>query len=461
MGWPLRVGVVGCGHVGLVTAACLALTGHAVVGVDVDEARVAGLRRGRLPFFEPVLPAVFEGVRQRLAFTTSYPELAGCDACIVAVPSPAGGGGAVDLRHLKQACAGIAGALDRRSRPAPLLVVNKSTLPAGSARLVGELIAGRLAAGAVRRGNAGVREARAFTVCSCPEFLREGRAVQDTLFPDRLVFGIDHPEDGASLRALYAPIIERTFPRLAVGVDPEPPLPEVLCTSVVSAELIKYAANAFLATKISFINEMARLAERVGADVFEVADGIGADRRIGRAFLDAGVGWGGSCFGKDLRALLATASEYGVDMPLAQAVVAVNHSQRRHVVGLLQEELGTLRGARVGLLGLAFKPGTDDLRDAPSLEIAAGLTALGARVAACDPVVREVDGAQIAIEPSVEAVAEASDALVLVTEWEAFRRIDWSLIARRMRRRVVIDGRNALDPAPLRAAGFRYRGLGR
>lgn len=456
----MDVGVVGCGHVGLVTAACMALCGHDVVALDVDVERIAELERGRVPFFEPMLEDVVAAARRNLTFTARYIDLAGCDVIIVAVPSPSTSDGSVDLKFLRQAGAGIASAIQCRTNPPAPLVINKSTLPVGSARLMEEIIVEHLPV-AAGGGGRNSESLGVVPVASCPEFLREGRAICDTLYPDRLVFGVDRPGDGETLRRLYAPIIERSFSHDDLMAGRKPALPVVVEVSVLSAELIKYAANAFLATKISFINELAGLCEVTGANVREVADGIGSDRRIGRSFLDAGLGWGGSCFGKDLRALVHTGAEYRLSLPLVEAALSVNQRQRAAVVRLLQEELRVLKGARVALLGLAFKPGTDDLRDAPSLEIAQRLTDLGVKVSAYDPAVHAVPAASVRLEESVLDAVRGCDALVLVTEWDEFRRLPWSEVAQAMRRRVVIDGRNALDADGAVAAGFRYRGVGR
>jgi UDPglucose 6-dehydrogenase len=340
-------------------------------------------------------------------------------------------------------------------RERPLVVGNKSTVPVGSGDYVSMLIR----EGAEEGGNGAVD----YRVVSNPEFLREGSAIYDCLFPDRIVVGAGHRDALDTMRALYEPVIEQSFP---TEFDPRPKVTvPFVTTDLVSAEMIKYAANAFLATKISFVNEISNLCELVGADVAEVSSGIGLDGRIGSRFLGAGIGWGGSCFPKDVAALRAVAREYDYEPLLLDATVAVNESQRKRVVSKLQRELRTLKGKRVALLGLAFKPNTDDIREAPSLEIARSLNALGARVVGYDPVAgkaaaRLVPEMKVVFDP-YEALAGAH-AAVVVTEWEELRTLDLQKAASLMRKwPMLVDGRNAFDPASVRAAGIRYKGFGR
>lgn len=453
----MRIAILGAGHVGLTTGACFAHCGHQVTIADIDQDRIQRLRQDEMPFYEAHLDHLLEENRSRLTFTGSYADVADADVCLVAVPSPTGPGGGVDLSFVRAAAAGVAGALRQRTAAEPLLVVNKCTVPVGTGRMVSEIIRRGLEA---EGPPAGKIDPPAYTVCSCPEFLREGRAVHDTLYPDRVVIGAESDGESQTLRALYQPIVERSFPAVP-GLEGPDRATTVLVTSLPTAELIKYAANTFLAVKLSFINEIAGISAAVGASIQDVADGIGLDRRIGRSFLDAGIGWGGSCLGKDMRALTTTAAEYELPAPLLNAALAVNERQRGVVVRLLQEELRLLKGARITLLGLSFKPGTDDLRDAPSLRIAERLLELGAEVLGYDPVVRSipVDGARLVA--SVADGARGADALVLVTEWEEFRGLPWADLARAMRRPLLIDGRNQLRPAELEAAGFRYRSIGR
>ena len=458
----LEVGVVGAGYVGLATGACLAYLGHRVTCVDRDEGRVGRLREGRVPFFEPGLERMVDrGVRAgRLSFTGATgldAVVGGADVVFVAVGTPQGQDGAADLSNLADVARRIGRALAGEAaltRGRPLVVVNKSTVPVGGGDYVSALIEESAEGGDVAD----------FAVVSNPEFLREGSAVYDTLFPDRIVVGADSPEPLETLRALYEPIIGQTFP---TELDPRPKsaVPFVR-TDLASAEMIKYAANAFLATKISFINEISALCELTGADVGRVANGIGLDGRIGPRFLNAGVGWGGSCFPKDVAALRAAARGYGHETPLLDAAVAVNEAQRRRVIDKLKHHLHTLSGRRVALLGLSFKPNTDDLRGAPSLQIAGTLTSLGATVVGYDPVSGKAaanllpDAARVVFDP-YEALREAHAAL-LVTEWEDLKGLEPKKAASLMRDpKLVVDGRNVLDPPSWRDAGLQYVGFGR
>lgn len=461
-----HVGVVGSGYVGLVTGACLAHVGHRVACLDRDEGRVADLRAGRMPIYEPGLgELVARGAGTgRLSFSGAG-ELASlareADVVFIAVDTPQGDDGAANLSSVAAVARGIgralAGAGGRGGRP--LVVVNKSTVPVGAGDYVSMLVRD----GAEEAGLAPPEEGRDFLVVSNPEFLREGSAVYDSLFPDRIVVGAESRAAIEAMRALYAPIVEQSF---ATELDPRPKVAvPFVTTDLASAEMIKYAANAFLATKISFINEVAAICELVGADVGSVATGIGLDERIGPRFLNAGIGWGGSCFPKDLAALRATAREYDYEPVLLDATAEVNARQRKRVISKLQRDLHTLKGKRVALLGLAFKPNTDDLREAPSLEIAAALDSLGARAVGFDPVAgkaasRLAPGLKVAFDP-YEALLGAH-AAVVVTEWEEIKALDLERAASLMERpRLLVDGRNALDPAVAREAGLLYRGFGR
>jgi UDPglucose 6-dehydrogenase len=455
-----EVGIVGSGYVGLVTGACLSYLGHRVRCLDEDEGLVAGLAEGRIPIYEPGLQELVEGsVRgERLSFASEerLVELVGeADILFIAVGTPQNGDGSADLSSVAAVARGIGRALVVADREFPLVVVNKSTVPVGSGDYVSMLICD----GAEQAGGREV----AFLVASNPEFLREGSAIYDSLFPDRIVVGADSREAMDTLRVLYEPIIEQSFP---TELDPRPKVavPFVM-TDLASAEMIKYASNAFLATKISFINEIANLCELVGADVSEVAYGIGLDGRIGPRFLSAGIGWGGSCFPKDIAALRAVAREYDYEPVLLDASVAVNERQLKRVIAKLQRELHTLKGKRVALLGLAFKPNTDDLREAPSLEIARALNSLGARAVGYDPVAGK---AASKLLPALKVVFDPYEALkgahaaVVVTEWEEFRALDLERTADLMEEpKVLVDGRNALDPTLALEAGLLYRGFGR
>jgi UDPglucose 6-dehydrogenase len=475
-----EVGVVGSGYVGLATGACLSHLGHRVRCIDKDEDRVRGLTSAWMPFYEPGLEElVSRGVRSgRLSFAGSEglrQLVHEAEVVFIAVDTPQGQDGSADLSSVAAVARSIGRALAEpppRSpwRERPLIVVNKSTVPVGSGDYVSMLVREGIEEEACKGGHFfydGEEDdaPQAFVVASNPEFLREGSAVYDSLFAERIVVGSDSREALDTLRVLYEPIIEQSFP---TELDPRPKVAvPFVTTDLVSAEMIKYASNAFLATKISFINEISNLCELVGADVGEVAYGLGLDGRIGPRFLSAGIGWGGSCFPKDLSALRAVAREYELETPLLEAAVSVNDKQRKRVVGKLQRELHTLKGKRVALLGLSFKPNTDDLRGAPSLEIAELLDALGARVVCYDPVAGKkavckfpADSTKVVFDP-YEALREAH-AAVVVTEWEEFRELDLERVASLMHKPpLLIDGRNALDAERAKAAGIRYRGFGR
>ena len=459
-----EVGVVGAGYVGLATGACLAYLGHRVTCLDRDGERVESLRGGMIPFYEPGLEEmVARGMRAgRLTFAGmgGLDEVVrSADVVFIAVGTPQGDDGSADLSNVvsvaRRIGRSLAGEADH-PRWRPLVVVNKSTVPVGGGDYVSTLVeegAGSLAGGVAE-----------FTVVSNPEFLREGSAVYDTLFPDRIVVGADPPWPLDIMRMLYEPVIGQTF---ATELDPRPKaaVPFVR-TDLASAEMIKYAANAFLANKISFINEISTLCELTGADVGRVANGIGLDGRIGSRFLNAGIGWGGSCFPKDVSALRAAAREHGHETPLLDATVAVNEGQRRRVIEKLRLHLGGLEDRRVALLGLSFKPNTDDLRGAPSLEMARTLTSSGATVVGYDPVAGKAaatllpDGARVVFE--LYEALRGAHAAVLVTEWEEVRRLDPKKAASLMRDpKLLVDGRNVLDPTSWRDAGLLYAGFGR
>jgi UDPglucose 6-dehydrogenase len=459
------VGVAGAGYVGLVTAACLAHVGHRVTCLDRDEERVAGLREDRIPFYEPGLDGlVARGTRQgRLSFLgpEGLPDLVReANVVFIAVETPQSEDGSADLSSVATVASSIGRALSEANRERPLVVVNKSTVPVGSGDYVSMLVE----EGAAEIGNDASALASAYRVVSNPEFLREGSALYDSLFPDRIVVGADSREAMDSLRVLYEPIIEQSFP---TELDPRPKVAvPFVTTDLASAEMIKYASNAFLATKISFINEISNLCELAGADVTGVASGIGLDERIGARFLNAGIGWGGSCLPKDIAALRAVAREYDYEPVLLDAAVAVNEKQRKQVVSKLQRDLHTLKGKRVALLGLAFKPNTDDLREAASLQIARSLSSLGARVVGYDPVAgkkataRRLPQLKVVFDP-YNALAGAH-AAVLVTEWEEILTLDLKRAASLMEApKVLVDGRNALDPQAALEAGLLYRAFGR
>lgn len=447
----MNVAILGTGYVGLTTGACLAYLGHEVTCVDPDANKIGALQRGEVPFHEPHLEDLLIGARPNLKFTMDYSEaIPDAQVVFIAVGTPPGVGGAPDLRYLQAAAEGVG----ERLGPHFTVIVNKSTVPIGSGNWVGALVRDA----AERRG----RGKDCFAVASNPEFLREGSALLDSLYPDRVVIGADDPRTAEVLYTLYRPILDQTFqpPSFLPRPDRVGGVP-LISTDLASAELIKYAANAFLALKISYINEIGQLSEKVGADISQVARGIGLDARIGTRFLQAGIGWGGSCFGKDTAALVSTASEYGLDMSIVKAARHVNHHQRERVVEKLLGELKILKGRTVGLLGLAFKPHTDDLREAPALDVARHLLERGARVKVHDPVAmnrfkKEHAGMDVVMANDAIEVARDTDAVVLVTEWPQYLDLDWESIASVMRTAIMLDTRHALDRARITRAGFRY-----
>jgi UDPglucose 6-dehydrogenase len=425
--------VVGSGYVGLTTAACLADLGHEVAALDIDQQKVDSLRAGKPPIYESGLEPLLERTTRagRLRFTTSYAEAVGAAEFIfLAVGTPIGPAGQVDLTFIKQAAVSIGQALRQ-----PVIVVTKSTVPVGTGDLVSTIIRQHLAADIP------------FQVVSNPEFLREGTAIRDFMHPDRLVLGSHDREAARSVATLYAGL--------------ESP---VLVTDLYSAEMIKYASNAFLAARISFINEIAGICESVGADVTEVAAGMSLDHRIGPLFLQAGLGYGGSCFPKDVRALALAAEQTGHHPAMLDAVMRVNLDQRRVVVEKVRTALGGLRDQVVGLLGLAYKANTDDVRGAPSLDLIQHLLLEGATVRAFDPkampvLKRELNSIEYCDD--AYALSAGADALIVVTDWEAFKALDLRRIKHLMRHPVMVDGRNLFDPATMRRLGFLYQGIGR
>lgn len=455
------MGVLGVGYVGLSTSVVLAELGHQVIGMDTDEGKLDMLRRGEMPIYEPGVQSLLRsGISSgRLSFEATGDGIADNDVVFVTVQTPPSAEGGADTTYLEAAAGAIGESLrskreNAKRKSAKLVVVNKSTVPIGSANLVEMLLR--------QRDNV---EGEDFAVVSNPEFLREGQALYDSLYPDRIVLGANDPEAIEVMRALYGKILTQSFvpPSGLPRPEGKSHVPLVL-TDIVTAEIIKYAANAFLAMKISFINEMAELCELVGGDVRQVALGIGLDKRIGAEFLDAGIGWGGSCFGKDIAALIHMASEYQHRLQLLEAVVAVNERQRLWVLRKLQETLKIIKGKTVGVLGLAFKPGTDDLRDAPSLTVISELRRRGATVRAFDPVVRAGqiggnDGVVLCADPYECAVG--CDALVLLTEWHEFKELDLAQLRKHMRSPVFLDGRNVVRAEEAGRCGFEFRGVGR
>lgn len=462
----MRVCVIGTGYVGLVTGACLAHIGHHVICVDNNEEKVKLMKSGQSPIYEPGLSEIMQAASRdgHLEFTSDLAAgVAHGEILFIAVGTPALPNGESDTRYVEAVARGIGAHLDGGYK----VIVNKSTVPIGSGDWVRMIVLD----GAAERqktlvlagghGEQVVPETSIqFDVVSNPEFLREGSAIYDTFNPDRIVLGSNSQRAIAMMQQLYAPIVER---QVAENKS-LPPVP-VLVTDISSAEMVKYAANAFLATKISFINEVANICDRVGADVNQVAKGIGLDSRIGGKFLQAGIGWGGSCFPKDVSALIHTADDYGYDAQLLKAAVNVNQRQRLIAIEKLQQELKILKGKTVGLLGLTFKPDTDDLRDAPALNLIEQLNRLGAKVKAYDPIISQTGMRHglsgVIVETDPERLADCCDALVLVTDWEQFQKLDYSKMAKLMNNPVMIDGRNFLDREVVERAGFRFVGVGR
>jgi UDPglucose 6-dehydrogenase len=428
-----QICVIGVGYVGIVTAACFADLGNRVIALDIIEDKIEGLKRGEMPIYEPGLKELVErNVRAgRLSFTTSYTEgLDGSEFVFIAVGTPSGVDGEADLRYVAAAARSIA-----ENMTTPLIVVNKSTVPVGTGDWVADIIRSHQ------------KEPVHFAVVSCPEFLREGSAISDFAQPHRTVLGSLDAEAAEKVAQLHLPLRA-----------------PIVLTDLRTAEMIKYASNAFLATKISFINEIANICEALGADVKEVAAGMGYDRRIGQAFLDAGLGYGGSCFPKDVKALAFMAAEKGRHPQLLHAVMEINDDRRPMAADRLKEMLGGLMGKTVGLLGLSFKPNTDDMRDAPAITIAESLRSAGASVRAYDPVAMEVAAPlmpEVQMFPDPYTMAEGCDALMVVTEWNEFKQLDLERLRGLMHQAVIFDGRNVYDPTVMKRAGFHYRGLGR
>jgi UDPglucose 6-dehydrogenase len=428
-----QICVVGVGYVGLVTAACFADLGNRVIALDIDEDRIEGLKRGEMPIYEPGLEElVARNVwANRLFFTTSYPEaLEKTEFVFIAVGTPSGVDGEADLRHVAESARSVA-----HNMNGPIIIINKSTVPVGTGDWVADIIRSHQS------------KSIPFWVVSCPEFLREGSAISDFMNPHRTVLGSLDREAAEKVAQLHLPLRS-----------------PIMITDLRTAEMIKYASNAFLATKISFINEIANICEELGADVKEVAVGMGYDKRIGPFFLDAGLGYGGSCFPKDVKALAYMAAEKGRHPQLLHAVMDINNDRRPMAVNRIHQMLGDIREKSIGLLGLSFKENTDDMRDAPSIDIAKALLALGAKVRAYDPVAMEVAKP---LMPEVEmysdpyTMADGCDALVVVTPWNEFKQLDLEKIRGLMAQPVLFDGRNIYDPDSTRRLGLNYLGLGR
>jgi UDPglucose 6-dehydrogenase len=463
----MRVCTIGTGYVGLVTGVCLAHIGHDVLCVDNNPAKVEMMQSGKSPIYEPGLSEMMQSAMAagRLQFTTDLAQgVKHGEILFIAVGTPPLPDGSSDTQYVEAVARGIGQHLNGGYK----VIVNKSTVPIGSGDWVKMLVMDGVAERVKTKtlvGAGGTLESDfpsvKFDVVSNPEFLREGSAIYDTLNPDRIVLGSNNQDAIDLMRELYAPIVNREYAEDATL----PPVP-VLATDLGSAEMIKYAANAFLATKISFINEIANICERVGADVTQVSQGIGLDSRIGGKFLNAGIGWGGSCFPKDVSALIHTGADYGYEAQLLKAAVTVNQRQRGLVVEKLQQYLKILKGKTIGLLGLTFKPDTDDLRDAPALDLIQMLTKLGAKVKAYDPIVSHQTAHPIHL-PGVTVVGSPAelatncDALVLMTEWTEFQTFNYPELVELMRSPLMVDCRNFLSADRINQAGFKYVGIGR
>ena len=432
----MNVAVVGTGYVGLVVGACLAETGNVVTCADLDQEKIDGLKKNVLPIYEPGLDALVERnqTAERLSFTTDVPEaISGADVIFIAVGTPPDEDGSADLRHVLA----VAEQVGRHMRR-EVVVVTKSTVPVGTARQVGAAIA--------------KHATQTYHLCSNPEFLKEGAAVEDFMKPDRVVLGVESPFARQLMADLYAPFVRTGKP--------------IIFMDIPSAEMTKYAANAMLATRIAFMNEIARLCEKVGADVDSVRRGIGSDQRIGPSFLFPGPGYGGSCFPKDVSALVRTAKEAGEPLSIVEAVEQSNTHQKWRFFDKVEKALGgSVRGRRIALWGLAFKPQTDDMREAPSLTLIERLLEAGATVVAHDPeAMKEAKrrlGDRVTYAKSSYEALNGADALVVMTDWNEYRHPDLGRIKRELKQPIVVDGRNLYDPAQMRSLGMQYTSIGR
>ncbi len=431
----MKIAVVGTGYVGLVAGACLAENGNDVVCIDKDPAKVKFLQRGKIPIYEPGLEELVRRNRaeKRLTFTTALERgVRNAQIVFIAVGTPTGEDGSADLQHVLAVARDTARAMNGYK-----VIVNKSTVPVGTAALVREVI---------RR-----ETTHPFSVVSNPEFLKQGAAIDDFMKPDRVVIGAEDPRAAALMQELYAPFTRTGAP--------------IMLMDCASAELCKYAANAMLATRISFMNEVANVCEAVGADVDQVRRAVAADSRIGSSFLFPGVGYGGSCFPKDVKAMLSFAAASQYDFAILQAVEAVNERQKLRLLGKLRQHFGSLDGKRIAVWGLAFKPRTDDMREAPSVPLITGMLDAGATVQAYDPeamaVAKRIFGSSIKYADNSYAALAGADALVIVTEWNEFREPDFARMRKLMRGPVIFDGRNLYNPDQIRGHGFTYLSIGR
>ncbi len=452
----MKITIIGTGYVGLTTAVVLAYLNHDVAAVDKDNSKLSLLQEGKSPIHEPGIQSLLDEVCHAIRFIPTVAEVVpNAELIMIAVGTPPKKNGEADTRHVEEAAREVAEVChpDRH-----YTLVIKSTVPIGTNRRVAEVVENVFSDRKIQ-GHV--------SVASNPEFLQEGLALQGAFYPDRIVVGANSDDALDALRRLYQPILEQTFdPPISLPRPAAYHLPPMMTTDPNSAEMIKYAANTFLALKISFINEIAGLCEDVGADVTEVARGIGLDSRIGHRFLRAGLGWGGSCYPKDTAALLGVATQAGYEMPITEAARTVNFEQRKRIVEKLRSALKSLNGKTIGILGLAFKPNTDDIREAPALDIIRQLVAEGVNVRAHDPIA--IPNAQQAVcDISVDFIEDVyllshnADALVLVTEWELYHKLELRKLAKQMKTPILIDGRNVFSPQEAMNAGFHYIGVGR
>ena len=452
----MKITIIGTGYVGLTTAVVLAYLNHDVAAVDKDNNKLSLLQEGKSPIHEPGIQSLLDEVCHTIRFTPNVVEVVpDAELIMIAVGTPPKQNGEADTRHVEQAAREVA-EVCHPNRHYTLVI--KSTVPIGTNRRVAEVIENVFSERNIQ-GNV--------SIASNPEFLQEGLALQGAFYPDRIVVGANSDDALDALRRLYQPILEQTFdPPTSLPRPDAYYLPPMMTTDPNSAEMIKYAANTFLSLKISFINEIAGLCEDVGADVTEVARGIGLDSRIGHRFLRAGLGWGGSCYPKDTAALLGVAAQAGYEMPITEAARTVNFEQRKRIVDKLRNVLKTLNGKTIGILGLAFKPNTDDIREAPALDIIRQLVAEGANVRAHDPIAipnaqQSLSDITVDFIEDVFLLSHNADALVLVTEWELYHRLDLRKLAKQMQTPILIDGRNVYSPQEAMNAGFYYIGVGR
>ena len=453
----MKVCIIGVGYVGLVTGVCLADIGHNVICVDNIETKIEKLKKGVSPIYEPELERFIDkNIKSgRISFTTDIKYgVENSEIIFISVGTPSLVNGQADLSYVEAVASDVGKHINGEK-----VIVNKSTVPIGSGDWVSMIVSESIVKNNI---NKNVK----FHVVSNPEFLREGSAIGDTFFPDRIIIGSSSKEAIDKMLALYKPLVEQSFdwssdiPRLIPKGGKVP----VVISDLTSAEMIKYAANSFLATKISYINEVANICEKVGADILKVAEGMGLDSRIGPKFLNAGIGWGGSCFPKDVSALAYIANEYGMTPQILNSIINVNREQRLKIVKKVQDELKIVKGKTITVLGIAFKPDTDDTREAPSISIMNSLINLGAKIKAYDPIVKErphtLSEKVTLSKDSYDAIKDA-DLLIIATEWDEFKNLDFSKIKSIMNNNIIIDGRNLFDREKLQNLGFKYIGIGR